>query len=105
MDLILKGQMLGHRQNGETTESMKQKAKDTARSLQEYCLFRKQVCHRTFSFAQCHNKPRHVGPHLVLYGLTIRIYGNKGKNPRNALTISEMNNVILFINSYENKTR
>ena len=105
LDLILTFQMLGHRQNGETTDSLKHKAKDRERSFQQYFLFGKQVCQRTFAFAHGvgHNKLRCVGSHLDMYGLTVRAHGNKGKNPKHALTASEINNVILFLNTYANK--
>ena len=105
LDLVLKVQMLGHRKNGDTTDSLKHKTKDRERSFQEYFLFGKQVCQKTFSFAHGvgYNKLRRVGSHLDSYGMEVRLHGNKGKNPKNALTVSEINNVILFLQSYANK--
>ena len=63
------------------------------------------MCQKTFSFAHAvgYNKLRRVGSHLDTFGMAVRLHGNKGKNPKNALTVSEINNVILFLQSYANK--
>ena len=105
LDLVLKVQMQGHRKNGDSTDSLKHKTKDRERSFQEYFLFGKQVCQKTFLFAHAvgYNKLRRVGSHLDTFGMAVRLHGNKGKSPKNALTVSEINNVILFLQSYTNK--
>ena len=44
-----------------------------------------------------------VGSHLDTYGMAVRVHGNKGKSPKNALTVSEINTVVMFLQLYANK--
>lgn len=105
LDLVIKVELLGHRRNGEETHGLKHKSRERQRSFQEYFLFGKQVCLKTFCFAHgiSHSTLKRIGNHLDSHGISVRKHGNAGKSPKHALTISDMNSVISFLNSYANK--
>ena len=105
LNLVIKVQLLSHRQSGGSTDSKKHKAKDRERAFQEYFLFGKQVCQKTFCFAHGIgvNTLRRIGSHLDNHGLSEKVHGNKGKSPHNAMTVNDINNVITFLQSYANK--
>lgn len=105
LHLVIKVQLLGHRKTGESTDSRKHKSKERQRVSQEYFLLGKQVCQKTFCFAHAIgvNTLKRIGTHLDTYGLSNRTHGNKGKSPYNAMTVNEINNVVIFLHSYANK--
>ena len=105
LDLVIKVQLLGHRHTGGSTDSKKHKSKERERIFQEYFLFGRQVCQKTFCFAHgiAVNTLKRIGSHLNTHGLLVRVHGNKGKSPHNAMTVSDINNVIAFLQSYANK--
>ena len=105
LDLVVKVQLLGHRRNGEETQALKHKSRERQRSFQEYFLFGKQVCLKTFCFAHgiSHSTLKRIGTHLDSHGISARKHGNVGKSPKHVLTISDINSIISFLNSYANK--
>ena len=95
LNIVLKDQTLGHRRYGETSNGMKHESKDRERVFGEYLLTGKQMCQKPFSFAHGveYNNVRRIASHLAtyMYGMAERLQGNKGKNPKNALTVSDIN--------------
>ena len=105
LDLVIKVQLLGHRRNGEETDNEKHKSRERQRSFKEYFLFGRQVCMKTFCFAHAvsHSTLKRIGNHLDSHGISARKHGNLGKSPKHALTVSDINNVIVFLKTYSNK--
>ena len=104
LNLVIKVQLLGHRKTGESTDSKKHKIKERERSFQEYFLFGRQVCQKTFCFAHGIGVRtlKRIGSHLDIHCLSDRVHGNKGKSLHHAMTINDINNVITFLQSYAN---
>ena len=46
---------------------------------------------------------KRIVSHLDIHGLSDRVHGNKGKSPHHAVTINDINNVIIFLQSYASK--
>ena len=105
LNLVIKVQLLGHRHSGVSTDSKKHKTKERERAFQEYFLFGRQVCQKTFCFAHAIGVAtlKRIATHLDSHGLSDRVHGNKGKSPQHAMTVNDINNVITFLHSYANK--
>lgn len=105
LDVLIKVQLYHHRKAGEFTDSKLHKTKEREKSRQEYFFNGKQVCRETFSFAHGVNRKKvdAIGRSLEIDGLAPRKHGNKGKSPKHAVKLLDVEAVKHFLNSYANK--
>ena len=61
-----------------------------------------QICKSTYLFLHAIGKERYANlcEHYKLYGLTLRVHGNKGRLPRNTCTFEAISKVSKFISNY-----
>ena len=80
-------------------------SRERQRSFREYFPFGKQVCLKTFCFAHgiSHSTLKRTDIHLDSSGISTRKHGNAWKTPKHALTVIDINKVIVFLKSYANK--
>ena len=92
MDLIIKVQLFHHRNNSIETVATKHKANEREKPRQQYHFNCQQVCRGTFAFAHAvSRKPiDSIAQSLDKDGLVARTHGNKGKSPKYALTVQDV---------------
>ena len=105
MDLIIKVQLFHHRNNSIETVAKKHKAKEREKPRQQYYFNGQQVCRETFAFAHAVSRKTidSIAQSLDKDGLVARTHGNKGKSPKHALTVQDVQNVKQFLVNYANK--
>jgi hypothetical protein len=105
LDVMIKVQLFAHRNNSGTTEAKKHKARERKRVHHDYFFNGQQVCRTTFSFAHAVGKSQleSIGKSLDDEGLRPRTHGNKGKLPKHALAVTELQHISQFLTQYANK--
>ncbi|CAC5405104.1 unnamed protein product [Mytilus coruscus] len=105
LDITIKFQLFHHRKSGDFTQSKKHKSKERKKSRQEFSFNGHQVCKGTFAFANGVNRKKNdaIGRSLDAEGLSPRTLGNKGKSPKHALKLSDVESVKRFLQSYGNQ--
>jgi hypothetical protein len=98
MDLIIKVQLFHNRNNSIETVAKKHKAKEREKPRQQYYFNGQQVCRETFAFAHAVSRKTidSIAQSLDKDGLVARTHGNKGKSPKHALTVQDVQNVKSF---------
>lgn len=83
----------------------KHKAKEREKPRQQYYFNGQQVCRETFAFAHAVSRKTidSIAQSLDKDGLVARTNGNKGKSPKHALTVQDVQNVKKFLVNYANK--
>jgi hypothetical protein len=105
MDLIIKVQLLHHRNNSIETVATKHNANERENPRQQYYFNCQQVCRETFTFAHAVSRKTidSIAQSLDKDGLVARTHGNKGKSTKHALTVQDVQNVKQFLVNYANK--
>ncbi|KAJ8297646.1 hypothetical protein KUTeg_024177, partial [Tegillarca granosa] len=105
LDVAIKFQLFHHRRNDSVTDKKKHKSKERERSRQEYFFSGKRVCRVTFAFAHGVNRKKvdAIAHSLDNEGLGARSHGNKGRLPKHALTLNDVQIIKQFVISYGNK--
>ena len=105
MDLIIKVQLLHHRNNSIETVATKHNANERKNPRQQYYFNCQQVCRETFAFAHAVSRKTidSIAQSLDKDGLVARTHGNKGKSTKHALTVQDVQNVKQFLVIYANK--
>jgi hypothetical protein len=81
------------------------KAKEREKPTQHYYFNGQQVCRETFAFAHAVSRKtiNSIAQSLDKDGLVARTDGNKGKSPKHALTVQDVQNVKKFLVNYASK--
>lgn len=82
-----------------------QKKTQSKRKRQQYYFNGQQVCRETFAFAHAVSRKTidSIAHSLYKDGLVARTHGNKGKTPKHALTVQDVQNVKTFLINYASK--
>ncbi|KAJ8304603.1 hypothetical protein KUTeg_018186 [Tegillarca granosa] len=101
LDLVLKTELFSHR-NKKSLKRSRDKYKFRERIHQEYYFNGHQVCRATFLFVHGIGKKllEAVTKSLDTVGLQPRIHRNKGKAPKHALTLQQVQQVRQFLRQY-----
>ncbi|KAJ8316733.1 hypothetical protein KUTeg_005679 [Tegillarca granosa] len=101
LDLVLKTELFSHR-NKKSLKRSRDQYKSRERIHQEYYFNGHQVCRATFLFVHGIGKKRleAVTKSLDTVGLQPRIHRNKGKAPKHALTLQQVQQVRQFLRQY-----
>ena len=105
LDILIKVQLFHHRNNSTETESKKHKSKAREKVRQKYYFSGIQVCRETFAFAHAVSRKTidSIARSLDQDGLIARVHGNKGKSPKHALTLGDVQKIKQFLLNYGNK--
>lgn len=102
LDIMVKVQLFAHRNNSSTVDAKKHKAKDRERIHQQYYFNGQQICRSTFLFAHAIGKTQleSISKSLENEGLKPRTHKNKGKSPKHAMSLTDIQRIKHFLTEY-----
>lgn len=103
LDFILLSQIRNHiHRSEETIKSRRPTQKKRMNYRLDYFHENQKICRDTFMFMHAVFKDRLTAliSHYIVNGVTERVHGGKGKQPKHALTPTDMESVVCFITNY-----
>lgn len=102
LDMIIKAELFSHRRSGSHTEAKKHKIKERERPYQEFYFKGKRVCRQTFCFIHNIEKKKllAIAKSLDSDGLSPRVHGSIGKQPKHALKMIDTERIKMFLVKY-----
>ena len=105
LDIALMDEMLTFCDTTSMTSSLnrnKSRSRERQRIAMKYMHLNQPICKRMFRFLHGVGKKRleNVTAWFFLHGLSPRVHGNKNRLPKNTLTISSVEHVMMFLLTY-----